>query len=85
MVVSSEAEEDDMLESNDDFFTGRERDSVPFDVDGPRPNENCLWSSYGLGLETGDSVSIVPTRNMFLGSFDGAFSPAECEDVAIRV
>ena len=75
------------MESSDDFFTARGRDNVPLITDGSSwDDENSLRSSDGLGLETGDSVNIAPSRNMFFGSFDWTFPPlssAEFEEVAI--
>lgn len=68
-ATGSEIEEDP-LESNDDFFTGRGR---PLRVDEKGVGENDLSSSDVLGLETGDSVRVA--RNTPLGSFEGGLSP----------
>jgi hypothetical protein len=72
------------LDSNDDFFTGRDRVKELLEVEDDEVGEDSLCPSNRVGLETGDSVITPPNRGGLFESFEGGMSQVsfvEADDV----
>ena len=69
-ATRSEAEEGS-FESNDDFFTGRDRAKALLGVGDEEVGDEDLCPPDRVGLETGDSVMTAPDRDTLLESLEG--------------
>jgi hypothetical protein len=68
------------FDSNDDFFTGRDRAKALLGAEGDESGDDDLCPSDRVGLETGDSVMTAPDRDTLLESLEG-IGFVEADDV----
>lgn len=83
-VVTRSVAEEDTLDSNDDFFTGRDRAKVLLKFEVDAVGEDVPGPSNRVGLGTGDSVMTAPVKDTLLGPLEGGLSPVSCVEDDVR-